>query len=319
MRKKTAILLTSATMALGLAAFAPSVLADKVAIEPKFTYGETLTPEQFEKTRDELGVDNDAEEIQVRVNELNDLLNDDYPYQQVYSSAYITPADNNGAISVEILTPDTITAITERQYENAALTAGAVDVDIKVASAVPVDGSGALAGVYKAFDASGEGLNDQAVSVAQDELNLTSQITQENKDKEGYSDDLLNAAIAEIKTTIEDKKEENGGSISSDDIQVIVNNVVNNYNLENVISAENITAIENQMNKFSELELSDEQRDQIRNFGEQLQKTGGDLLNKAKTAWENTGPEQKKEMKNEATSIWQQIKDFFNDLFNMTF
>ena len=306
-------------MALGLAAFAPSVLADKVAIEPKFTYGETLTPEQFEKTRDELGVDNDAEEIQVRVNELNDLLNDDYPYQQVYSSAYITPADNNGAISVEILTPDTITAITERQYENAALTAGAVDVDIKVASAVPVDGSGALAGVYKAFDASGEGLNDQEVSVAHDELNVTSQITQENKDKEGYSDDLLNAAIAEIKTTIEDKKEENGGSISSDDIQVIVNNVVNNYNLENVISAENITAIENQMNKFSELELSDEQRDQIRNFGEQLQKTGGDLLNKAKTAWENTEPEQKKEMKNEATSIWQQIKDFFNDLFNMTF
>src|SRR5699024_3095147 len=129
------ILLTSGVLALGLAVAAPNKLADKVAIDPMFTYGETLDDSQYTETKELLGV-----------NELNDLLQDTYPYNQVYSSAYITPADNDGGVTVEIETPDTITDITEAQYENAAITAGAVDVDIKVASAVKVDGSGALAG-----------------------------------------------------------------------------------------------------------------------------------------------------------------------------
>lgn len=316
MNKKFKSLVASGLALSALVGFVPNVQADKVAIEPKFTYGESLNQSQYQETRNELGVANGTEEIPVYVNELNDLLNDNYPYQQVYSSAYITPAQNNGDISVEILTPETITSITENQYENAALTAGAVDVDIKVASAVPVDGSGALAGVYKAFAENGDALNDQAVSVAQDELAVTSQITQENADKEGYSDELLNAAVAEIKTAIQEKKEENGGSISVDDVQIIVNNVVNNYNLEGVISQENINALVQQMTKFSELELSQEQKDQIAAFGKKLQDAGGNLLDKAQTAWDNADQEQVKE---EATSLWQQILDFINSIFGTDF
>src|SRR5699024_489179 len=159
--------------------------------------------------------------------------------------------------------PDTITDITEAQYENAAITAGAVDVDIKVASAVKVDGSGALAGVYKAFEDAGYSLDDDARQVAQDELAVTSSITQENEDTEGYSDSDMNAAIADIKAQIADLKEQNGGSISVDEITVIVNNVVNNYNLNSVISEDNIQAIIDQMKNFSNLERSEEHTSEL--------------------------------------------------------
>ncbi|MER1992186.1 MAG: DUF1002 domain-containing protein, partial [Aerococcus urinaeequi] len=114
------ILLTSGVLALGLAVAAPNKLADKIAIDPMFTYGETLDDSQYTETKELLGVEDGATEIEVAVDELNDLLQDSYPYNQVYSSAYITPADNDGGVTVEIETPDTITDITEAQYENAA-------------------------------------------------------------------------------------------------------------------------------------------------------------------------------------------------------
>ena len=310
------ILLTSGVLALGLAVAAPNKLADKVAIDPMFTYGETLDDSQYTETKELLGVEDGVTEIEVAVNELNDLLQDSYPYNQVYSSAYITPADNDGGVTVEIETPDTITDITEAQYENAAITAGAVDVDIKVASAVTVDGSGALAGVYKAFEDAGYSLDDDARQVAQDELAVTSSITQENEDTEGYSDSDMNAAIADIKAQVADLKEQNGGSISVDEITVIVNNVVNNYNLNGVISEDNIQAIINQMKNFSNLELSEEQKTQLSNLASSLTDAASNVAASASSAIENADTEQLQE---DAIGIWDRILSIIDNIFGTSF
>lgn len=290
----------------------PVVKADKVQIQPMFTYGESLTASQFDETKRLLKVENGTEEIQVRINELNDLLHDNYPYNQVYSSSYITPANNNGGVTVNILTPDTITAITPRQYENAAITAGAVDVNIDVASAVPVDGSGALAGVYKAFASSGHALDQQSVEVAQDELGTAAQITEENQDKDGYSDENLNAAIADIKGQIQEFKDQNGGDISIDQIQVIVNNVVNNYNLNNVLSDENIAQIQQLMQRFSEIELSDDQKNALNQLGDRIRSAGNDIADKAQQAWNDLDDSQKQEI----NGIWDRIVQIFQDIWN---
>lgn len=312
--KKLAI--TSGVMALVLAVMAPGKLADKVAIDPMFTYGETLDNSQFEETKELLGVEEGASEIEVQVNELNDLLQDSYPYNQVYSSAYITAADNDGGVTVEIETPDTITDITEAQYENAAITAGAVDVDIKVASAVTVDGSGALAGVYKAFDDAGYTLDDDARQVAQDELNVTSTITNENQDTEGYSDNELNAAIADIKAEIANLKEQNGGDISVDEITVIVNNVINNYNLDGIISEENIQSIIDQMKNFSNLELSEEQKTQLSNLASSLSDTASNVAASASSAIQNADTEQ---LQDDAMGIWDRILSIVDNIFGTNF
>ncbi|AMB94345.1 DUF1002 domain-containing protein [Aerococcus sanguinicola] len=308
--KKVALGASLAVLSLNLV---PTVLADKIQINPMFTYGESLNQSQYQETKQALGVQDGAKEIQVNINELNGLLQDNYPYRQVYSSAYITPAKNNGDVTVEIVTPKTITAITPLQYENAALTAGAVDVDIKVASAVPVDGSGALAGVYKAFQDAGYQLNDQAVSVAQDELTTTSKINEENQGKEGFSDEAMNAAIAEIKTEIQKAKDENNGQIDSQQIQVIVNNIINNYNLNEVISEENKQSIINLMQQFSQIELTQEQKDAINQFGQDLLKNGDQIIQNAKSAWDNADKEQ---LAQDAQSIWDQIVAFVKSFFS---
>lgn len=311
MKLKNMVTAGLASMAL-LGVTAPMAFADKVAIEPVFTYGESLNASQLETTKTTLGVAEGTKELIVQVNELNDLLKDDYPYNQVYSSAYITPADSDGDVTVEILTPETITAITALQYENAAITAGAVDVDIKVASAVTVDGSGALAGVYKAFADSGNTLDETAIAVAQEELQVTSTVTQENEGNSGYSDEIMNAAVAEMKQSIQEAKDANDGTITADAIRQIVEDVLKNYNLDTILSADNITNIKNLMINFGDINLTVEQKEQISALGSELQAKGGELFDQAKTAWGNVDKEQLKE---DSLGIWDSIVRFFTNLF----
>ncbi|MDO4680539.1 MAG: DUF1002 domain-containing protein [Aerococcus sp.] len=287
--------------------FAPEAKAD--SIQPMFTYGESLTTDQFNQTKQLLGVKNGTTEIPVAINEMNDLLHDNYNYYQVYSSTYITPVNNNGGVTVEIKTPNTITAITQLQYENAAITAGATNVDIKVASAVAVDGSGALAGVYKAFQKSGKTLNSEAVSVAQDELDTAAQITKDNKDKDGYSDESLNAAIADIKEQIQDYKDNNGGSIDHNQIQVIINNVINNYDLNGILSQDNLNQLNQLMQRFSKLELTNDQKQALNNLGDKIRETGKDIADKAKETWDNLDEDKKSEI----MSLWDRIVQFVKD------
>lgn len=278
--------------------------------QPVFAYGESLTEAELEETRQTLGVADNALEMEVRIDELNDLLQDDYPYYQVYSSVYLEPAESETGVQVEILTPDTITHITERQYQNAAITAGAVNMNIYVSSVKAVDGSGALAGVYKAFQESGDALPQVNIQVAQEELAVTSDINEENQGKEDYSDDLLNAAIAEIKAQIQVHKDENNGNITEVNINNIVNNVINNYNLNQILTEENIQSIENLMLNFSQIEFTEEQKTAIADFGQSLIDQGGELLDSAKTAWEDLDPEIKAEAEGFLSGLWQAIQDF---------
>ena len=85
-------------------------------MQATFTYGESLNDSQYQETKNVLGVESGATEIEVQINELNSLLQDNYNYYQVYSSSYITQNDNNGGVNVEIVTPNTITTITPLQY-----------------------------------------------------------------------------------------------------------------------------------------------------------------------------------------------------------
>jgi len=156
--------------------------------------------------------------------------------------------------------------------------------------------------------------------VAQDELAVTSSITQENEDTEGYSDSDMNAAIADIKAQIADLKDQNGGSVSVDEITVIVNNVVNNYNLNGVISEDNIQAIIDQMKNFSNLELSEEQKTQLSNLASSLSdaasSAASNVADTASSAIANTDTEQLKE---DSLSIWDRILSIVDNIFGTSF
>lgn len=290
------------------------VFADELN-EPVFAYGESLTAQEKEKTAELLSVDQEAKEIIVRIDELNDILHNSYDYYQVYSSVFLKPGDTGEGVRVEIVTPNTITMITPAQYQNAAITAGAVNMTIRIASVKAVDGSGALAGVYKAFTDAGIELPEENVVVAQEELKETSDISEENEGKEGYSDELLNAAIAEIKAQIQKEKEEKGGDINQVNITNIVNNVLNNYNLGDILSEENKDKLIELMKKFGELEFTDAQKEAIKEFGKNLIKNGGNLLDEVKSTWDNLDEDVKTGIGGFFRSILEAIGKFFKGLF----
>src|SRR5699024_5433410 len=120
----------------------------------------------------------------------------------VWSSAMIQKTSSGSGINVKIVDYDgknNIMTITANQYNNADLTAGISDANMYVTSAIPIDGSGALAGVYAAHAKNGNALRQKQVNAAQDEMNTLSGINQDNKNKKGYSDTKLINELAYAK------------------------------------------------------------------------------------------------------------------------
>lgn len=224
----------------------------------------------------------------------------------VWSSAMIQKTSAGSGINVKILDYDgknNITTITANQYKNAALTAGISDANIYVTSAIPIDGSGALAGVYAAFAKNGDALNQKQVNAAQDEMNTLSSITRENKSKDGYSDAQLNNAVAGAKSDMA----KIGNNISDSQIRDIVNNQIKINHLGNTIN-------NNQKNQIVNIliEVRDSGALKNKNFkaqaaelSKQIEKNAQNIFNKFNTP----------ENRNWFQQIWDSVVNFFSHLF----
>lgn len=224
----------------------------------------------------------------------------------VWSSAMIQKTSSGSGINVKILDyngKNNITTITANQYKNAALTAGITDANIYVTSAIPIDGSGALAGVYAAYAKNGNALNQKQVNAAQDEMNTLSGITQDNKDKKGYSDAQLNNAVAGAKSEMAKQ----GQNISDSQIRDIVNNQININHLGNTIN-------NNQKNQIVNLliEIRDSGALKSSSFKGQASKLSSQIENSAKNIFNkfNT-PENRSWLQ----QLWDNIVNFFSHMF----
>lgn len=224
----------------------------------------------------------------------------------VWSSAMIQKTSSGSGINVKILDyngKNNITTITANQYKNAALTAGITDANIYVTSAIPIDGSGALAGVYAAYAKNGNALNQKQVNAAQDEMNTLSGITQDNKDKKGYSDAQLNNAVAGAKSEMAKQ----GQNISDSQIRDIVNNQININHLGNTIN-------NNQKNQIVNLliEIRDSGALKSSGFKGQASKLSSQIENSAKNIFNkfNT-PENRSWLQ----QLWDSIVNFFSHMF----
>ena len=224
----------------------------------------------------------------------------------VWSSAMIQKTSSGSGINVKILDyngKNNITTITANQYKNAALTAGITDANIYVTSAIPIDGSGALAGVYAAYAKNGNALNQKQVNAAQDEMNTLSGITQDNKNKKGYSDAQLNNAVAGAKSEMAKQ----GQNISDSQIRDIVNNQININHLGNTIN-------NNQKNQIVNLliEIRDSGALKSSDFKSQASKLSSQIENSAKNIFNkfNT-PENRSWLQ----QLWDSIVNFFSHMF----
>lgn len=224
----------------------------------------------------------------------------------VWSSAMIQKTNSGSGLNVKILDyngKNNITTITANQYKNAALTAGITDANIYVTSAIPIDGSGALAGVYAAYAKNGNALNQKQVNAAQDEMNTLSGITQDNKGKKGYSDAQLNNAVAGAKSEMAKQ----GQNISDSQIRDIVNNQININHLGNTIN-------NNQKNQIINLLIEIRDSGALKNgdFKGQAAKLSSQIENGAKNIFNKFNTP---ENRNLFQQIWDSIVNFFSGLF----
>ena len=159
------------------------------------------------------------------------------------SSVMVQKRNKGEGVKVHIATPKNITLVTSEQYANAAITAGVADAEIEVAAVSKVTGESALTGVYKAFEANGVVLDGKRTAVAQQELELTNQIAQEQSKEKGFDAAKLDQAMIDIKKALAEIKEKQGQVATKEDVERIVNEALKKYGLDKVISPTQVNNI----------------------------------------------------------------------------
>lgn len=211
--------------------------AVKAEIEPMAAVGTNLNSDEYLRTLQLLEANEFADNSIIRLDgfTLDKYLNDGSDGStSVVSSTAIFP--NETGLKIELITPTNIEEITATTYENAALTAGAKDMTIKIAAIRPVTGEGALAGVYALLDSMGYQLDEEDIKVAEDEIQIILWLKQEFN----YSDELANRFVRELKRRLSEFLQTNE-TINDEEIRTIVISLCNEYNL--VLDEEQLTML----------------------------------------------------------------------------
>ena len=239
-----------ATMLLGLVSQQVYAI-DTTAInekwgKPTVVYGGGLNDQQIKETSQLLGIkdENTVTTTKATGEDLVKYLGSGEANTSVMISSVMVQKRNKGeGVKVHIATPKNITLVTSEQYANAAITAGVADAEIEVAAVSKVTGESALTGVYKAFEANGVVLDGKRTAVAQQELELTNQIAQEQAKEKGFDAAKLDQAMIDIKKALAEIKEKQGQVATKEDVERIVNEALKKYGLDTVISPTQVNNI----------------------------------------------------------------------------
>lgn len=284
-------------------------VVDEAWGKPTFVYGGGLNDAQIKETADLLSIDKmeNVASVGASGQDLIDYLGYGSGNTASMISSVLVQKQNKGGVNVEIITPKNITKITAQQYTNAAITAGVEDVEIKVASIRPVTGESALTGVYKALDVNGENLDKERMEVAQEELKATSEIANEEDLNEEESS-RLDGVIVDIKQQLAEIKERTDELATREEIEQIINDALDKYELRDVISIDNINILINYFEKYQNTSAIDSE--QVKQQLNQLANNLGDRLGDAWNKAEESG------LINQIVNFFKGIVQSIKDLFN---
>lgn len=253
---------------------------------PIVVYGEALSAAQKDEVRKLLKVTDTSKvkEITVSGEDLVKYIKGDR-HSNMYSSAKITRKDSGEGLSINQVTPENITEVTDEMYANALLTAGIQDAVVDVASPVKVSGHSALVGIYKAYD-EGEGatLNLERTEVANEELNLATDLAK----KEGLNQDKVSELLTEIKKEIAE---------------------------QNPVTKEELVALIDEKLKTLEISLSPEDRQLLIDLFEKMRDLNINFDN-VKSQLENLTQDIQQRIEEAVgdKNFLQKVADFFRDL-----
>ncbi|GGJ82615.1 hypothetical protein GCM10007063_01410 [Lentibacillus kapialis] len=251
---------------------------------PIVVYGDTLSDSQKQEVTKQLNV-TDPDSVKDYTVTGEDIANyiDGDPNSRMFSSAKIKREEEGSGLTINIVTPDNITEVTNEMYANALLTAGVENATVDVASPVKVSGHSALTGIYKAYDAEGHQLDKERMELANDELDAATNLA----NKEGLSQEKVSELLTEIKQSIADQD-----PATKEEVRQIVEEQLNNLNIS--LSDEDRQMLIDLFNRMRDLDI---------NF-DNVKKQLDDIASKVKDLVNDEG-------------FWNKVENFFSKLFNM--
>lgn len=264
---------------------------DSDAIDEKFglpivVYGDTLSDAQKQEVRELLGVTdpNKVKEYSVTGADIAKYIDGD-PHSNMYSSAKIVRQDKGKGLTINIVTPNNITKVTSDMYANALLTAGVEDAVVDVASPLKVTGHSALTGIYKAYDVDGETLDKERMELANEELDVATDLAE----KEGMTQEKVSELLAEIKKAIAEQD-----PATKEDVERIVKEQLDK--LEISLSEADRQMLVDLFEKMRDLNIDfDKVRGQLE-----------DIASSIKDRVDELGLDQ---------GFWEKVANFFRDMF----
>lgn len=256
---------------------------------PIVVYGYTLSDSERQEVRDLLNIKDpqSVKEYEVTGQDIANYINGN-PTANLYSSAKIVMEEDGKGIKVDILTPQNITKVSTDMYANALLTAGVENAVVEVVSPHKVSGHSALTGIYKAFDAEGETLDKERMELANEELDVATDLAE----KEGLSQEKVSELLTEIKKAIADQN-----PATKEDIEKIVKEQLDK--LEISLSEADREMLNKLFDKMRDLNIDfDKVKSQLEDIASTIKDKIGDL-----------GVELD-------AGFWEKVMNFFRDLFD---
>ncbi|CQR46037.1 hypothetical protein BN1058_00281 [Paraliobacillus sp. PM-2] len=212
---------------------------------PRVVFGDALSDAQKQTVRELLDVtDNNAvQEYIVTGEDLANYIGGD-PSSNMYSSAKITRKNKGFGLVINVVNDDNITEVTKEMYANALLTAGVENAEVDVASPVKVSGHSALTGIYKAFNVDGESLDRDRMEVANEELEIATDLA----NNEGIDQEKVSELLTEIKQKISEQN-----PASKEEVEKIVKDQLEELNIQ--LSKEDMETLTNLFNKMKDINI----------------------------------------------------------------
>jgi uncharacterized protein YpuA (DUF1002 family) len=188
------------------------------------------------------------------------------------SSALITRRPEGTGIEVDIITPLNIIRVTETQYANAMITAGVTDALVQIVAPVAVTGEAALTGIFKAFYERGYELDEERMQIGQEQLEIVVDIANNLRDDENFNSHYLDQTIIDIQVELAEIYNETGQLATDQQILDIINNALDNNNLEDILSEQQIQRLAGFAERFqlSDAINSEEFRNQLSNLANRV-------------------------------------------------
>ncbi|CDQ38209.1 DUF1002 domain-containing protein [Virgibacillus salexigens] len=279
------------TIGISLSVQADSGASDTDSINEKLgspivVYGAQLSTDQRTKVRELLNVQDGGmvEEHDVSGQDAATYINGN-PNSNMYSSAKITRQEAGNGLTINIVTPENITEVTKEMYANALLTAGVENATVDVASPVKVSGHSALTGIYKAYDVEGEQLDKERMELANEELDVATQLAE----KEGMSQEKVSQLLTDIKKTIAEQN-----PATKEEVEQIVQEQLDQLEIS-------LSEADRQML----IDLIDKMRDLNINF-DQVKNQLEDIASTIKDKADELGLDE---------GFWEKVANFFSDMF----